>query len=113
MDKFIYKFPDVEIRRYNTHGIAHARINKVIPVPLTKCYIDLEEILKIFPPKYVWMKFVSDAPHVIISSGKQGSTPKSVFVIKEHENLVSLELRLWHNSNQDYGPIELTPVYNK
>ena len=111
MDKFVYKFPEVEIRRYNVHGIAHARIKKMMPVPLSGCYIDLEEILKISPPNYAWMKLASDAPHVIISSGKQGSIPESVFIIKRHKNLVSLELRLWHNSDQDYSNVELIPVY--
>ena len=96
MDKIVYKFPDVELRRYNVHGIAHARIKKMMPVP---------------PPNYAWMKLASDAPHVIISSGKQGSIPESVFIIKRHKNLVSLELRLWHNSDQDYSNVELIPVY--
>ena len=112
MKKLVYKFPDAEIRRYTAHGIAHAKLNKIMPIPLSGCYIDLEEILKISPPKYAWMKLVSDVPHIIISSGKQVNTPKSVFVINQHENLVSLELKLWHNTER-YGPFELIPIYNK
>ena len=111
MDKFVYKFPEVEIRRYNVHGIAHARIKKMMPVPLSGCYIDLEEILKIFPPKYAWMKCASDLPHVIISSGKQGSIPESAFIIKRHKNLISLELKLGNNSDQYYSNVKLIPVY--
>lgn len=108
----LFIFSPEEVERYKVHGIAHARINQMIPVPLSKCYISLKELVEVDIPKYVWIKCEPEAPHIIISSGRQNHIPKSAIPIKFNRNLESLELRIWHNSD-NYGPIELTPVYNK
>ena len=107
-----YVFSPEEIERYKIHGIAHARINQMIPVPLSHCYISLKELIEVDIPKYVWIKHESGAPHIIVSSGRQNHVPKSAINIKFKKSLESLELKLRHNSD-DYGPIELNPVYNK
>ena len=109
MTKPIFKFPEEEIRRYNRHGIAHADLNEMRPIPITGCTIDLTKLLE---PAYAWAKPGENAPRIIIASDEAKSIPEDAVSLNSDRTLESLEVRIFQTDHRkEYGPVELIPVY--
>ena len=108
------KLPEVEVRRYKNHGLAHLRMRDMDPVPLNGCVIDLEPLLDVEGPKYYWVKQVPIAPQIIIASGKAKSVPDSAQFFDPDKNLGSLVVQYWHaHIKKDYTDVKLMPEYTE
>ena len=107
-----FQFPDKEVSNYNIHGIAHARLNQIIPIPVSGCNIDLEPLLEIEQPRFYWVKEKSDAPEVIIASSKAHEIPESAFSFDSTKKLDFLVVKYSHDHpKKEYINIELEPNY--
>ena len=107
-----FRFPDVEIRHYQKHGVAHAIIDKMIPIHLGGCYLNLKPLLEIEQPRFCWVKETPNAPQVVIASSKAKKIPE--FAITLDNRLESIVVRYWHKHiEKDYMGIKLESIYRR
>ena len=114
----LYRFPEEELDRYERHGIAHARLYTMTPIPpLGRCDIDLEGILKIEQPVFAKITHSPQAPEIMIASSKPikpKREPGSLKVQTFDSNRKLIGLRVeWGgiHPGKDYTQVELIPTY--
>ena len=110
----IFKFLDKAVEKYKIHGVAHAKISDMSPVPLSGCIIDLEPLLEIEEPKYYWVRETRQAPTIIIASEKAKSIPASATAFGINRKLESLIVTYTHtHPKKDYDNLDVKATYNK
>jgi len=105
-------FPENEIERYRAHGLAHARLNQMCPVPISECMIDLSKLVEIAAPLYFWDKHTPGAPHVIIASTKVAGLPEDAQALDLDSVISGIRVRMHYrrpNRREDF----FDPIYQK
>ena len=107
-----FKISDGETVKYKIHGIAHLKLNQVVPIPESGCDIDITDLLGFETPRYCWLKEAPKAPEVIIASSKATSVPKDAVQIDPAQQLDCLVVRYWHNHpRKEYTDAKIEPRY--
>ena len=93
-EKPVFAFDEIELARYEAHGIAHARLNQMCPVPIAECFVDTIALSDIAAPTNYWNKHTPEAPHLIIVSAKAQSVPEKAEMIDLEQSLEGIRVRM-------------------
>ena len=108
----VFIFPESELERFRAHGLAHARLNQMCPVPISECTIDLSNLVEIAAPAYFWDKHTPQAPHIIIASAKANGLPKDAEPLDLDTVITGIRVRMYYrrpNKREDF----FDPIYQK
>ncbi len=113
-----YRFSELELRRYQTHGIAHATLAEMNPTPYdNRCDILLETLVDIESPAFVRVKETKVAPEIMVATKRitkptTSVRPHNIVDFEEGKFPVSLRVE-WggFHPGRDYMWVNVTPIY--
>ena len=111
MDLPKFEIPKKEIKRYDTHGIAHIRLKNIVPIPENGCHVDVAPLNELDQVRFYAVKQVPEAPELILYGSDQ-KAPKNAVAFSPEKVLDTVAIMYWHNHpNLDYTDVDVVATY--